>query len=244
MKKLLLLAGLAALVTSCHAKTHEPPTQVVYRLDDHRFFELTGFNCEGALWYTDTVRNIHAEVVPQFYRIFTKPYRVATERYLGVTFYDASGVMVSKDYGNTWRDARFAPRGGAKRNGSPNPDPDDILSFTVVNDQGFIETRQGDLYMSSKPFDDPRLQEGGAGITYSFHDIHGALQHGRLMPGTSGLNWGEEYLSWNSVNAPEPWIIFAYKPNWQNIPNKVPEVKNYKGWDRMQCNPDLGLSVN
>jgi len=52
------------------------------------------------------------------------------------------------------------------------------------------------------------------------------------------MNWGREYLSWNSVNDPDPWVIDAYKPNWQDIPNKVPEVKNYTGWDRMRCDLD------
>ncbi|MGU0056868.1 T6SS immunity protein Tli3 family protein [Enterobacter hormaechei] len=33
----------------------EPPTQVVYRFDDHRFLELKGWGCEGELWYTDTL---------------------------------------------------------------------------------------------------------------------------------------------------------------------------------------------
>ncbi len=31
------------------------------------------------------------------------------------------------------------------------------------------------------------------------------------------------------------------KAEWQGLPTKVPEVKNYTGWDHMQCDPDLGL---
>ncbi len=55
-------------------RAKEPPTQVVYRFDDHRYLELKGWDCEGELWYTDTQRGIHTEPVSQFYRIFTKIY--------------------------------------------------------------------------------------------------------------------------------------------------------------------------
>lgn len=238
---LCITVGMLSLACSAVAPKKGPPTQLVYRFDDHRYLELVGFNCQGALWFTDTQRNIHSEVTSQFYRLFTKKYVHPSERYIAITYYDASGVMVSKDYGRTWQDARFAPGGGGKRYGSRRPSSDDVVSFTVVNDQGFIQTKSGDLYMSSKPFDDPRLKPGGAGIPYTYRDYDGSLQHARLKPGSSGLDWGREYASWNSVNDPDPWIIFAYKPNWQNIPNKVPEVENYTGWSRMQCDPDLGL---
>uniref|UniRef100_UPI00388F6891 hypothetical protein n=1 Tax=Citrobacter farmeri TaxID=67824 RepID=UPI00388F6891 len=44
-----------------------------------------------------------------------------------------------------------------------------------------------------------------------------------------------------SVSGPDAWSTFSEETNWQNIPNKVPEVKNYTGWDHMHCDPDLGL---
>ncbi|WP_458306134.1 T6SS immunity protein Tli3 family protein, partial [Klebsiella michiganensis] len=47
------------VVSGCGAK--EPPMQVVYRFDDHRYLELKGWNCEGELWYTDTQRGIHSQ---------------------------------------------------------------------------------------------------------------------------------------------------------------------------------------
>ncbi|KEY56976.1 hypothetical protein [Serratia sp. DD3] len=244
MKNILtLLIGLVVL-TGCYAAPSSPPTQVVYRFDDHRYLELVGFNCEGALWYTDTQRNIHSEVTSQFYRIFTKRYIHPSEQYIAVTMYEGSAFYISKDYGQTWQGARYTPGGGARRYGDTNPESDDILSFTVVNDQGFIQTKSGNLYMSSKPFDDPRLQPGGTGIPYTYRDYDGSTQHDRLMPGSSGLDWGREYISWNAVDGPDHWDIGAHNPKWQNIPNKVPEVKNYRGWDHMQCNPDLGLPAS
>ncbi|WP_240993969.1 hypothetical protein, partial [Rahnella sp. Larv3_ips] len=219
-----------------------PPTQVVYRFDDHRFLELVGYNCEGALWFTDTKLVIHSQVEEQFYRIFSNKYVHPSERYIAITMYEGSGFYISKDYGRTWDMASYAPGSGAVRYGASNPEREDIESFTVVNDQGFMLTKAGDIYMSSKPFDDPRLSPGGSGIAYTFLDHRGNLKQDRLMPGNSGLDWGREYLSWNSVNSPKPWVIDAFKPNWQNIPNKVPEVKNYTGWDHMRCDPNLGLA--
>ncbi len=65
-----LAATSVVLATGCPAK--EPPTQVVYRFDDHRYLELKGWDCEGELWYTDTELGIHTQPVSQFYKIFTK----------------------------------------------------------------------------------------------------------------------------------------------------------------------------
>jgi hypothetical protein len=31
-----------------------------------------------------------------------------------------------------------------------------------------------------------------------------------------------------------------YRAEWQNLPDKVPEVKDYKGWDHMRCDMDAG----
>ncbi|EDP8629860.1 hypothetical protein FPE28_003806, partial [Salmonella bongori] len=70
-----------SLLTACHAdsrKSRKPPVQVVYRFDDHRYLELEGFYCEGALWYNDTQRGIRAEVVERDTPIF----RVSTFTYI------------------------------------------------------------------------------------------------------------------------------------------------------------------
>jgi len=97
----------ALLLAGCQAK--EPPTQVVYRFDDHRYLELKGWNCEGALWYTDTQRNIHTEPVSQFYRIFTKKFVHPSDRYIAIPVWDSAGSIVSKDYGKTWFPMMFSP---------------------------------------------------------------------------------------------------------------------------------------
>ncbi|HAT1619647.1 TPA: hypothetical protein I8Y04_001311, partial [Raoultella planticola] len=51
-----ILAGLI-LITGC-TRTQETPVQVIYRFDDHRYLELKGWHCQGALYYVDPMRGI------------------------------------------------------------------------------------------------------------------------------------------------------------------------------------------
>ncbi|EPH2696713.1 TPA: hypothetical protein RFX11_004781, partial [Klebsiella aerogenes] len=53
-----LVAITTLLASVCQAQ--EPPTQVIYRFDDHRYLELKGWDCEGELWYTDTQKKIRS----------------------------------------------------------------------------------------------------------------------------------------------------------------------------------------
>jgi hypothetical protein len=87
--------------------------------------------------------------------------------------------------------------------------------------------------MSSKPFDDPRILPGGSGVDYVDED--GDKHH--LRPGFAGAAWGLSYIPPKSLK----YLTASQLANWQNLPTRVPEVSNYKGWDHMQCNPDRGL---
>ncbi|TBM10874.1 hypothetical protein EYY86_16375, partial [Hafnia paralvei] len=139
-------------IAGCQAKKNEIPTQVIYRFDDHRYLELKGYNCEGALWYVDTQRGIKSEIMDKFYRAFGGKYIHPSERYIAITDWDISGFMVSKDYGQTWRNAHYASVAyGVEPDGTTSPKRENVVSFTVVNDQGFLLTKQGHLYLSSKP---------------------------------------------------------------------------------------------
>ncbi len=223
-----LTATAVLLAAGCKAK--EPPTQVVYRFDDHRYLELTGWDCEGELWYTDTQRGIHTEPVSQFYRIFTKKFVHPSDRYIAITGWGGGGFRVSKDYGQTWQLAQFSPSGN-EPNGDNYGPYDDVLSFTVVNDQGFLQTKHR-LYMSSKPFDDPRLAAGGPGITYTASD--GAVHH--IDPRSPGPAWGMDYITKQGLEND----IQKFHTNYQDLPDQVPEVKGYTGWDHMRCDMDAG----
>ena len=219
-----MLAGLM-LMAGC-TQAQDAPTQVIYRFDDHRYLELKGWNCEGALYYVDPVRGIRSEVASQFYRAFADKYVHPS--------WDTDAFAVSKDYGKTWQSAPFNTGfHTVEPDGSNSPSRENMLSFTVVNDQGFLLTRQGNLYMSSKPFDDPRILPGGPGIDYVDED--GDKHH--LRPGFAGPKWGLSYIPPKTIDL----LTDQFLTNWKDLPARVPEVRNYKGWDHMQCNPDKGL---
>ncbi|MCM7884511.1 T6SS immunity protein Tli3 family protein [Enterobacter sichuanensis] len=230
MKGLCTGLVVSAIFLGAACQAQEPPTQVVYRFDDHRYLELKGWDCEGELWYTDTERGIHSQPFFQFYRIFTKKFEHPSQRYIAVPNWEVDGFMVSKDYGATWFPSAFSP-GENEPNGDSSPPYDDVLSFSVINDQGFLQTKHR-LYMSSKPFDDPRLATNGPGITYTLED--GTVQ--KIEPRSPGWPWGVVYMTPQGLKH----SVEQYKTNWQKQPDKVPDVKGYTGWDHMRCDMDAG----
>ncbi len=96
--------------------------------------------------------------------------------------------MISKDYGKTWS-PQFFSVGPNEPDGTNQPSYEDIISFTVVNDQGFLQTKHR-LYMSSKPFEDPRILPGGPGIAYTVDDGMGNKVSGKLDPRSPRLGVG------------------------------------------------------
>ncbi|MBU9815827.1 hypothetical protein J1781_13295 [Rahnella sp. C60] len=234
MKGLKVLGGLLMTLVVGAAQAKEPPAQVVYRFDDHRYLELKGWNCEGELWYIDTKLGIRSEVASQFYRIFTHKYVHPSERYIAIPWWGAgiSGFTVSKDYGQTWESGggRMSP-GPNEPNGDNAPPYGDAISFTVVNDQGFLLTKKS-LYMSSRGFDDPRILPGGPGITFTAPD--GTLD--TIKPRSPGWSWGMVYMTKRGLAD----ATNQYRTEWMNLPDNVPEVKNYQGWDHMRCDMDAG----
>lgn len=226
--------------SSVQLKKREKPVQVVYRFDDHRWLELHGFACEGALWFVDEKRDIRSEITSQFYRIFTHPYINASEQYIAVPWWGSSGMSISRDFGHTWKSATVKGREDDEA-GSDSPEYENIKSLTVVNNQGFLLTKQGHLYMSSYPFDDPRILPGGAGIEYDV-TFRGKVRHYRLEPrkewvGGDVSDWGLFYVEPKVL----PELIHQYYANFQNLPTRVPEVVGYTGWTHMQCDMKAGL---
>ncbi|MBU9843586.1 T6SS immunity protein Tli3 family protein [Rahnella ecdela] len=230
MKELTILSGMFLLLMTPLVQAKEPPVQVVYRFDDHRYLELKGYDCEGELWYTDTVRGIHTEPVSQFYRIFTRKFVHPSEHYIALPNWESDGFIISKDYGQTWQVAGFSP-GPNELNGMDRAPREDVSSFTVVNDQGFLQTKHS-LYTSSKPFEDPRILPGGPGIPYTLEN--GKVQV--LEAQYPGEAWGMVYMTKLGLEG----TTQEHKTNWQDLPDHVPEVKNYQGWDHMRCDMDAG----
>ncbi|NMG29155.1 T6SS immunity protein Tli3 family protein [Aromatoleum evansii] len=194
----LALGGLVPILPSNHAQPpRKPATQVIYRFDDHRHLEIVGYACEGAVYYVDIKRGIRSSYMDQFARLFL-PRIVHADNdgdFIFMPYSDVSGFAVSKDYGKTFEEGSWV---GTRYFGAEN-----ISAITVVNQQAFIETKDGRLFMTSKPF---------------------------------GEGWGRNVI--DPVNE-LPTHVFDRLPEFQNLPRKIPEVKNYTGWTEMHCDPDL-----
>ncbi|SCA75279.1 hypothetical protein BN4901_4895 [Citrobacter europaeus] len=129
-----------------------------------------------------------------------------------------------------------------------SPEGKEIKRVVVVNNQAFITTAKGHLYLSSYPFDDPRLAPGGPGIDYQYfddtyylykpgkHKSSGEYVDGHTSPEFPGAAWGTVVF----MKASLAHLTEGYKANYQNLPDKEPEVVGYKGWTRMHCDMDAG----
>ncbi|WP_157952968.1 T6SS immunity protein Tli3 family protein [Limnobaculum parvum] len=173
--------------------------QVIYLFGDDRALVLVGKRCEGTLFYVDNKQKFATQVTTGF-DLPLFPFIHPSKQYIAIPYSDLSGFRVSKDGGRTFERARFLPGGGAEEFKGNHPLVKDVVSFTVVGDQGFFLTKQNYIYLSSKPFGD---------------------------------RWGLDYMAINSI----PGTVIEDRENFQNLPTSVPEVKDYKGWTHMQCDP-------
>ncbi|WP_233874878.1 T6SS immunity protein Tli3 family protein [Paraburkholderia adhaesiva] len=132
-------------------KVQRPPTQVVYRFDEHRWLELTGWMCEGALTYVDTAQHVRTEVASKFYRIPFFPFIHPSIRYIVIPWSDSlAHLTISRDGGRTFGpDAMISPGYSARIGAIPTVD--DVKQFVVLDDRGYIETKDGRLLQSSLP---------------------------------------------------------------------------------------------
>ncbi|WP_423244249.1 T6SS immunity protein Tli3 family protein [Citrobacter braakii] len=252
------MLSLLALILTTMTLTVEAkvPSQIIYRYDNNRYLELKGFNCDGALWYHDTTRNIHKELIDgrfASFRVFTGAYIHPSDKYIFIPDWEPTAYLISKDYGQTWRVATYMASFPALERNSDGvmrdyPEGKEIKRVVVVNNQAFITTSQNHLYMSSYPFDDPRLKPGGPGIDYKFfddtyylyrpgkHKSNGEYVDGHTSPEFPGRAWGTVVFMKTAL----AHLTEGYKANYQNLPDKEPEVVGYKGWTRMRCDLDAG----
>ncbi|HHE4950745.1 UNVERIFIED_ORG: hypothetical protein FHU00_3099 [Citrobacter freundii] len=250
MLKIIIGAISLCAVSACT----KSPSQIIYRFDDNRYLELIGYDCEGYVVYHDIKRNIHKSIYSNpIYMVFTGEYIHPSEQYILVPEWEPGAYKISKDYGQTWQVASYmSPFQGQERNSEGNmvdrPEGKEIKRVVVVNNQAFITTSQNHLYMSSYPFEDPRLKPGGPGIDYKFfddtyylyrpgkHKSNGEYVNAHIRPESPGAAWGTVVFMKKGLNN----LVESEKSNYQNLPDKEPEVVGYKGWTRMRCDLDAG----
>lgn len=244
-------AVLLCAITACTKKT---PSQVIYRFDDNRYLELIGYDCEGYVVYHDIKRKVHKSIYGNpIYRVFSGEFIHPSEQYILVPEWEPGAYKISKDYGQTWQVAKYmAPFPALERNSDgvmrDRPEGREIKRVVVVNNQAFITTAQNHLYMSSYPFDDPRLKPGGPGIDYKYfddtyylyrpgkHKSSGEYVNAHIRPESPGYAWGMVIFMKKGLDN----LVESEKANYQNLPDKEPEVVGYKGWTRMRCDMDAG----
>ena len=249
--KIIIGAFSLCAIAAC---TKKIPSQVIYRFDDNRYLELIGYDCEGYVVYHDIKRNIHKSIYGNpIYRVFSGEFIHPSEQYVLVPEWEPGAYKISKDYGQTWQVATYmSPSQGQEKNSDGNmvdrPEGKEIKRVVVVNNQAFITTAKGHLYLSSYPFDDPRLAPGGPGIDYQYfddtyylyrpgkHKSGGEYVNGHIRPESPGDAWGTVVF----MKASLAHLTEGYKANYQNLPDKEPEVVGYKGWTRMYCDMDAG----
>ena len=250
MLKIIIGAISLCAVSACT----KSPSQIIYRFDDNRYLELIGYDCEGYVVYHDIKRNIHKSIYSNpIYMVFTGEYIHPSEQYILVPEWEPGAYKISKDYGQTWQVASYmSPFQGQERNSEGNmvdrPEGKEIKRVVVVNNQAFITTSQNHLYMSSYPFEDPRLKPGGPGIDYKYfddtyylykpgkHKSNGEYVDAHIRPESPGYAWGTVIFMKKGLNN----LVESEKSNYQNLPDKEPEVVGYKGWTRMRCDLDAG----
>ncbi|EGT0678251.1 hypothetical protein JAF86_004071, partial [Citrobacter braakii] len=239
MKNKVMLSLLALILTTMTLTVEgKVPSQIIYRYDNNRYLELKGFNCDGALWYHDTTRNIHKELIDgkfASFRIFTGAYIHPSDKYIFIPDWEPTAYLISKDYGQTWRVATYMASFPALERNSDGvmrdyPKGKEIKRVVVVNNQAFITTSQNHLYMSSYPFEDPRLKPGGPGIDYKFfddtyylyrpgkHKSKGKYVDAHMRPESPGAAWGTVVF----MKAALAHLTEGYKANYQNLPDKEP----------------------
>lgn len=256
-RKIAFSALVIILPLLTHCTKAKVPSQIIYRFDDNRYLELKGFYCEGDLWYHDSIRNIHKELISgpyASYRIFTGVYIHPSDKYIFIPGWEPDGYKISKDYGETWQVAAYMASSATREQDSDGvytdrPEGKEIKRVVVIDNQAFITTSQNHFYMTSYPFEDPRVKPGGPGIDYKYfddtyyiykpnpHKLKGEYVDGHLSAESPGYPWGTVVFMKQSLE----YLTAQYKSNYQNLPDKEPEIKNYKGWDHMRCNMDAGI---
>ena len=249
--KIIIGAFSLCAIAACTKKT---PSQVIYRFDDNRYLELIGYDCEGYVVYHDIKRKIHKSIYGNpIYRVFSGEFIHPSEQYVLVPEWEPGAYKISKDYGQTWQVADYMASSQSQERNSDGvmrdyPEGKEIKRVVVVNNQAFITTSKNHLYMSSYPFDDPRLKPGGPGIDYKFfddtyylyrpgkHKSSGEYVNAHIRPESPGYAWGMVIFMKKGLDN----LVESEKANYQNLPDKEPEVVGYKGWTRMYCDINAG----
>ena len=119
-------------------------SQVVYRFDENRYLLLTGYRCQGQVYFIDDKEQVYYQLAAHSQRVYTEPYRHPAKNYISVPLADLSAIDTSIDGGRSFRSIYLANGYWLGNHDSPQ--------YDVVNDQTFILAKDGNLHASERPF--------------------------------------------------------------------------------------------
>ena len=108
------------------------PTQVVFRFDEHRFIQLTGYGCQGRMYYVDDQKQIYYELARHSAKVLTEPFAHMPEDYIFVPLSDYSAIDFSQDGGRSFGTIDIETYEGM---GSYQPTYHTVENIVVMNNQ-------------------------------------------------------------------------------------------------------------
>lgn len=196
------------------------PTQVVFRFDEFRYLQLTGYRCQGRLDYIDEQKQIYSLLAPHSARIITEPFAHMPEDYIFIPFSDYSGIQFSRDGGRSFLNSVIDT---SDNSGYYRPSYKSIDKIVVVNNQMFLKDKNKGIYRSPKPF--------GTGTGYDLlSPVNASILEGHMR--YMGARWDDppqamptmpaNYHGWNKwqcdLNLKQEMVIYnRYTPfhQWQ-----------------------------
>ena len=124
------------------------PTQVVFRFDEHRFIQLTGYGCQGRMYYVDDQKQIYYELARHSAKVLTEPFAHMPEDYIFVPLSDYSAIDFSQDGGHSFETIHIETYEGM---GSYQPTYHTVENIVVMNNQFFLKDKNRGIYRSPKP---------------------------------------------------------------------------------------------
>ncbi|OCF99941.1 T6SS immunity protein Tli3 family protein [Gilliamella sp. wkB308] len=120
------------------------PSQVVYRFDENRYLLLTGYRCQGQVYFIDDKEQVYYQLAAHSQRVYTEPYRHPAKNYISVPLADLSAIDTSIDGGRSFKSIELGIGNYLGDHDSPQ--------YDVVNDRAFILAKDGTLFASEQPY--------------------------------------------------------------------------------------------
>ena len=124
------------------------PTQVVFRFDEHRFIQLTGYGCQGRMYYVDDQKQIYYELARHSAEVLTEPFAHMPEDYIFIPSSDYSAIDFSQDGGRSFGTIDIETYEYME---IYQPNYNTVENIVVMNNQLFFKDKNRGIFRSPKP---------------------------------------------------------------------------------------------